>query len=77
MSDIMHRSSLDLEGRQLINENDSLEVYNEIKEALRTHFHSFEGLLQKMGKPDITNRRPEAMYHVNFTDFEKVVRSLP
>lgn len=36
-------------------------VYNEIKEGLRSHFHSFEDLLQKMGKSDISNRLPEAL----------------
>jgi hypothetical protein len=62
MSEIMHRSALDLEGRQLIDNDDTLHLYNEIKEGLRAHFYSFDDLLQKMGRADVTNRAPEALH---------------
>lgn len=53
MSDIMRRSDADFEGRQLIHDDDTILVYNDIKEQLRLNFNTFDDLLQKMGRPNV------------------------
>ena len=53
MSDIMRRSDADFDGRQLIHEDDTILIYNDIKEQLRLNFNTFDDLLQKMGRPNI------------------------
>ena len=59
----MRRSDVDFEagGRQLIGDDDTIHVYNDIKEGLRTQFNTFDDILQKMGQADIRDRKPEAM----------------
>jgi hypothetical protein len=50
----MERSNLgDFEEKKLINEDDVLDHYNEIKELFKANAFTFDELLAKMGKPDI------------------------
>lgn len=55
LSQIMGRSDQgDHPERHLIDDDDTLHHYTEIKELLRQHFNSFDDLLAKMGKPAYT-----------------------
>ena len=48
------RRSDDLDNdKLLVDDNDVLHHYAEIKEMLRLNFNTFDDLLQKMGKPGI------------------------
>jgi hypothetical protein len=47
----MKRSEDDTNDRQLIDDDDALHHYNEIKEAFKANFNTFDDLLQKMGLP--------------------------
>lgn len=58
--------------RHLIDDDDTLQLYSELKEMLRANFNTFDDLLQKMGKADFTKENL-----VTFKDFESVVRSMP
>ncbi len=58
--------------RQLVDDNDVIHLYSEIKEMLRINFNSFDDLLQKMGKASF---QMESL--VSFRDFENLVRSMP
>ena len=49
----MGRSDEDYRGGNLMDDNDTLHLYNEIKELLRASYNTFDDLLQKMGKPEI------------------------
>jgi hypothetical protein len=72
MSLIMRRSEDGDGDRHLVDNDDTLHHYNEIKELIRSHFNSFDDLLQKMGKAAFTHEN-----EVTYTDFETVVRSMP
>lgn len=72
MSQIFRRSEDgDIGDRHLVDDDDTLHHYNEIKELFRSHFNSFDDLLQKMGKAAFTHENM-----VSFKDFETVVRSM-
>ena len=47
----MKRSDNDYQERKLIDDDDVLNIYNEIKEMLRINFLTFDDILQKFGKP--------------------------
>ena len=54
LSSIMARSAFDAsESRALVDEDDVLHVYTEIKELFKANAFTFDDLLSKMGKPDI------------------------
>jgi hypothetical protein len=69
LSSIMHRSAIEGTDRKLVDEDDVLHIYNDIKELFRKAF-SFEDLLAKMGKPELTKENM-----VTFKDFETLVKS--
>ena len=60
------------EDKRLINEDDILDQYNEIKEIFRQNAFTFDDLLSKMGKPDFSKENM-----VMLKDFDKLVRSMP
>jgi hypothetical protein len=72
MSEIMDRSQYDMGDKRLVNEDDILDHYNDIKEMFRMNNFTFDDLLSKMGKPDFQKENI-----VTLKDFEKVIRSLP
>ena len=45
MSQIMRRSDFDHNERSLIDDNDTLHQYNEVKELFRQNFNTFDDLL--------------------------------
>ena len=53
LSEIMERSSVDMSHRDLINEDDLLDNYNEIKELIKQNAITFEELLRQLGKTSI------------------------
>ncbi len=57
----------------MIDDDDAMRHYNEIKEAFRLNFNTFDDLLQKMGQPAMITEGNS----VTFRDFEAVVRSIP
>ena len=40
--------------RNIVDDDDTLHHYTEIKEMLRLNFNTFDDLLQRMGKPQFT-----------------------
>lgn len=58
--------------RNIVEDDDTLHQYSEIKEMLRLNFNTFDDLLQKMGKAQFTFEN-----QVTFRDFETLVRSMP
>lgn len=75
LSQIMRRSVDDTDQqntRHLIDDDDALHHYNEIKEAFRVNFNTFDDLLQKMGAPKMLTETNVVTYR----DFEAVVRSM-
>ena len=68
----MKRSEEDSGNHNLVSEDDAMNHYNEIKEALRANFNSFDDLLQKMGLPAFTTQSNV----VTFKDFETLIRSM-
>eukprot|EP00347_Sterkiella_histriomuscorum_P003356 403364608 len=75
MSDIMRRSDADFDGRQLIQEDDTILIFNDIKEQLRLNFHTFDDILQKMGRPDALV--PQSSTQVTSKDFETLIKGMP
>lgn len=53
LSSIMHRSALDATDRKLVDDDDVLNTYNDIKELFKKNAFNFEDLLARMSKPDI------------------------
>ena len=74
MSHIMRRSvdGDGLDGRHLVDDDDSLQLYSELKDLLRLNFNTFDDLLQRMGKPSFTQEKV-----VTFKDFETLIKSMP
>jgi hypothetical protein len=69
----MGRSAFDAsESRALIDDNDVINVYSDIKELFKANAFTFDDLLSKMGKPDISREN-----QVTFKDFERLVREMP
>ena len=68
----MKRSEDNSANHNLVSEDDAMNHYNEIKEALRANFNSFDDLLQKMGLPAFTTQSNV----VTFKDFETLIRSM-
>ena len=68
----MKRSDNDYQERKLIDDDDVLNIYNEIKEMLRINFLTFDDILQKFGKPQIGKEGK-----VTLNDFETLVKSMP
>ncbi len=73
LSQIMKRSVDDTQDRNLIDDDDAMHHYNEIKEALRLNFNTFDDLLQKMGVPAFSMQSNV----VTFKDFETLIRGMP
>lgn len=69
----MKRSEDDTNDRNLVDDDDALNHYNEIKEALKTNFNTFDDILQKMGVPTIAMQSNV----VTFRDFETLIRTMP
>lgn len=68
----MKRSDVDYHDRKLIDDDDVLNIYNEIKEMLRINFLMFDDILQRLGKPSIGKEDK-----ITLNDFETLVRSMP
>jgi len=69
----MKRSEDDTNDRNLVDDDDALNHYNEIKEALKVNFNTFDDILQKMGVPAVARQSNV----VTFRDFETLVRAMP
>ena len=69
----MKRSEDDTNDRNLVDDDDSLNHYNEIKEALKINFNTFDDILQKMGVPTLAMQSNV----VTFRDFEILIRAMP
>jgi hypothetical protein len=69
----MKRSEDDTNDRNLVDDDDAMNHYNEIKEALRSTFNTFDDLLQKMGVPSLSMQSNV----VTFRDFETLIRGMP
>lgn len=72
LSSIMDRSAFDASERRLVDDDDILHTYNDIKELFRQHAFNFEDLLAKMGKAEFQREN-----QVTFKDFETLVKNLP
>ncbi len=68
----MKRSEDDTGNHNLVSDDDAMNHYNEIKEALRANFNTFDDLLQKMGLPAFAVQSNV----VTFKDFETLIRSM-
>jgi|LauGreDrversion4_2_1035121.scaffolds.fasta_scaffold44502_2 hypothetical protein len=68
----MRRSDFGEHERHIVDDDDTLNNYSELKELLRQSFNTFDDLLSKMGRPSITQ-----MNEVTYRDFETLVRTMP
>jgi hypothetical protein len=69
----MKRSEDETNDRNLVDDDDALNHYNEIKEELKVNFNTFDDILQKMGVPAVAMQSNV----VTFRDFETLVRAMP
>jgi hypothetical protein len=74
LSSIMGRSAFDASenGRNIIDDHDVINTYSEIKDMFKTNAFTFDDLLSKMRKPDISKENV-----ITFKDFENLVRVMP
>ena len=69
----MKRSEDNTNDRNFVDDDDAINHYSEIKEALKANFNTFDDILQKMGVPQMAMQSNV----VSFRDFETLVRAMP